>query len=86
MMNEVGAPKRLTADGIVKSGTGKMMGFFVASGTPTILLYDNTAASGTVVLNTMQTTAATWYDLPITFVNGLYADVTGACDITFCVS
>ena len=60
MINEAGGVFRITATGQVKGANGKMLGFFVASGTPTVKLWDNeSAGSGTILLNTMQTVAAT---------------------------
>jgi hypothetical protein len=73
---------RLTSSGIVKKGSGILGGFIVASGTPTVALYDNTAGSGTLILNTMQTAGATPYEIPVRF-DSLYAVITGAGDITF---
>jgi hypothetical protein len=87
MINEAGGVKRVTETGVVKGMNGKMLGFFVASGTPTVKLWDNASAgSGTVLLNTVQTVAATWYAFPASYANGVYATVTGAGDISFIVS
>lgn len=52
-----GAPwsyKNLTASGttVVKTGAGQLHGFFVGTATGNITIYDNTAASGTKVLDT----------------------------------
>ncbi len=87
MLNECGAVKNVTVTGVIKNQNGKMLGFFVNSGTPTVKLWDNaSAASGTVLMNTMQTTAATWYWFPASFSNGLYATITGTADISFIIS
>lgn len=77
--------QRLTSTGQVKIGGGKLQGFIVASGTPTIKLWDSADASGDIVLNTMQTAAALFYPLPISFSNGLFATITGAADVTFVI-
>jgi hypothetical protein len=74
---------RLTASGLVKSGQGLLGGFLVASGTPTIQLFDSLTAGGTLILNTMQLSAATAYPVPAFFNNGVYAVIAGAGDITF---
>jgi hypothetical protein len=74
---------RLTATGQVRAGQGILLGFMVASGTPTIKLWDSLTGAGTILLNTMQTTAATWYPLPACLNTGLFATITGAADITF---
>ena len=87
MINEAGGVKRVTETGVVRPMNGKMLGFFVASGTPTVKLWDNaSAASGTVLLNSMVCTAATWYPFPASFANGLYLTQTNAGDISFIVS
>ena len=87
MINEAGGVSRITVTGVVRPMNGKMLGFFVASGTPTVKLWDNASAgSGTVLLNTMQTTAATWYAFPASFANGVHATVSGAGDISFIMS
>ena len=86
-MNEQYQYTRLTASGVVKGAPGLLGGFIVASGTPTIQLYDNaTTNSGTIILNTMQTTAATPYPVPVRFLNGCYAVITGTGDVTFFTS
>lgn len=76
---------RLTTTGVVKAGSGNLVGFFVASGTPTVKLWDNaSAASGTVILNTSAAVVPpAWYPLPLAFTKGCYATITGAGDITF---
>ena len=57
---------------VVRSGPGRLLGFFLASGTtPTVQIYDNTAASGTVLLPTTGTLAVGWYPLPANFNTGL---------------
>lgn len=83
--NPQGQYIRLAASGVVKADAGALVGFYMASGTPTLKLYDNpSAASGTIILNTSAAlTAATWYWLPAQFTKGLYATLTGAGDITF---
>jgi len=75
--------KRLTASGLIKTGSGLSGGFIVATGTPTITLYDNTSAAGTVILNGLVAAAATPYPIPALFNTGLYAVLSGAGDVTF---
>ena len=74
----------LTGDALVKTGDGHLIGIFVASAssTPTIKVWDNTAASGSVLVNTFTPVAATWYPLPFHFGTGLYVDVGGTIDLT----
>lgn len=72
-----------SADQSVKSGAGDLVGIFVASSTScTIKLWDNTAASTTILVNTFSATAGTWYPLPFHFSTGLYVDITNTCDYT----
>jgi hypothetical protein len=73
-----------TGDTLVATGAGFLCGIFVASasGSPTIKLWDNTAASGTVLVNTFTPAAGTWYPLPFHFKTGLYLDVGGTVDVT----
>lgn len=72
-----------TADALIKTGKGNLIGIFVASSTScTIKLWANTAASGTVLVDTFSASAATWYPLPFYFDVGLYLDVGGTCALT----
>lgn len=72
-----------TADALIKTGRGLLVGIFVASSTScTIKLWDNTSAATTVLVNTFSASAATWYPLPFVFNTGLYLDVSGTCDVT----
>lgn len=75
--------QRLTATGLVKKGSGLLGGFIVASGTPTVTLYDNTSTTGVVVLNGLVTVAGTYYPLPALFTQGCWAVLSGAGDVTF---
>lgn len=65
----------------VKGSAGSLIGIFVASSSSgTIKLWNNTAASGTVLVNTFSAAAATWYPLPFPFSTGLYITVGGTID------
>lgn len=76
-----------TTSQAVKSGEGELCGIFVASSTSgTIKLWDNTAASGTVLINTFSATAATWYPLPFRFKNGLYITIANTIDYSISFS
>lgn len=73
----------LSSDTLVKSGAGNLVGIFVASSTSgTIKVWDNTSATGTVLVNTFSAGAATWYPLPFAFGTGLYVDIGGTIDLT----
>ena len=85
MINEVGMYSQQSASALLKTGSGKILGFMVSSGTPTVKLWDNTAASGAVILNTLQTAAATWYEVPVAYATGCYATITGTAEITFVI-
>lgn len=62
---------------VVKTGPGAILGFFVVSGTtPSVQIFDNTAASGTVILPTFTAGSNGWYPLPVAFGTGLTV-VTG---------
>ena len=62
---------------VVRNGAGRIIGFFVASGTaPTVQIFDNGAASGTVILPVTGPLAVGWYPLPVNFGTGLTV-VTG---------
>lgn len=67
----------------VKDNTGVLIGVFVAQSTAcTIKLWNNTAGSGAVLVDTFNAMAATWYPLPFVFGTGLYITVGGTCSYT----
>lgn len=71
---------RLAASGLVLTGAGKFNGFFVetASATPTLQVYDNTAASGTILVGTFTPVAGTLYPFPSLRVGtGIYVVMSG---------
>ena len=74
----------LTASAAVKTGFGTLVGMYVNSTSAgTVKLYDNTAASGTVINNTI-TPAVGYHPLGNTAFNtGLYATLGGTIDVTF---
>lgn len=76
---------QLTASGLVLSGAGKLAGIFVsaASATPTIKVWDNSAASGAVLLDTFTPTAGQMYNFPHGRVaNGIYITIGGTVSLT----
>lgn len=81
--NDSGQYQRLTTSGQVKKGSGLLCGFIVASGTPTIQIWDSLTAAGNIILNTMQTVVGQYYKLPAQFTTGCFATITGIGDITF---
>lgn len=84
-VSSYGLYQNITADTLIKTGTGNVLAIIVASHTSgAIKLWDNTAASTTVLLNTY-TYATGSQVIPlygVKFTTGLYADVTGTQDIT----
>ena len=70
----------------VKSVAGLLKGIFVsaAASSPTIKVWDNTVASGTVLVNTFTPVAAKMYDFgaDIVFGTGLFVSVGGSVDCT----
>lgn len=75
--------KSLTADGIVKTGPGTLHMVKIASSSGgSIKIYDNTAASGTVILETMAVAAGEEHYLPAEFSTGCYVDITGTVALT----
>lgn len=87
-MDKSGTPVNLTASGVVKTQSGKISGVFCAStSSGTLKLWDNTAASGNVIVNTFNLTAGTFYEIPAAFATGCYATIAGtSADITIFVS
>jgi hypothetical protein len=78
--------KQVNDSGLIKSGVGQLRGIFCSSGTGvTLTLYDNTAGSGTILINTFPLTDATYYDMAdVVFGVGLYAvKGTGSAELTF---
>lgn len=76
----------LSASALVKTGTGRLFGFIVNShSSGTLKLWDNTAGSGGVLLNTITFAAGpVFVPLPfaVEFTTGLYATVGGTIDLT----
>lgn len=75
--------KNLSASGQVKASSGLLCGIFVASAsnTPTIKVWDNTAASGSILVNTF-TPSPGWYAMPFAFGTGCYVTIGGTVDLT----
>jgi len=84
---EFGRPYTVTATGAVYPRRGMVLGYVVTtSASLTLRLHDNaSAASGTEVLPTTPafTAGGTFYRLPVSLANGLYATVGGTGSVTF---
>lgn len=79
----------VTADALLYTGPGVVVGIIVGSHTNgSIKLYDNTAASGTVLLPTYTyATGSSFIPLfGIKFGTGIFADVTGTQDVLVCIN
>lgn len=73
----------LSASAKISDTPVKLGGIFCASSSSgTIKVWDNTAASGAIVVNTFSIAAATWYPLPFILQNGCFITVGGTADIT----
>lgn len=77
-------PISLSADGLVKTGQGFLDRVLVtASASGVIRLYDNTAASGTVLMDQITVYAGDCIKLPVEFQTGLFFDlVSGSATVT----
>ena len=74
----------LSASGLVKTGPGDCVLILITSSSSlNIRLYNNTAASGTVITATMAVDAKEEYDIPAHFTTGLYVEfVSGTGSLT----
>lgn len=74
----------VSADTSVKVGLGFLAGLVVtASASGVIRLYDNTAASGTVILDQIAVYPGDSIELPVEFKTGLFFDlVSGTATVT----
>ncbi len=80
---QAGNYTNLAASTLVATGNGAVLGIFVASSSSlTLKLWDNTAGSGAVIVNTFSAAAATYYELPFRFKTGLYVTIGGSGDFT----
>jgi len=75
---------RKTADALIGTGIGLISGILIETDKTndvTVILYDNTAASGTIVFKALcpgtQDTRLFSFNFPIRTTTGIYADVTG---------
>jgi hypothetical protein len=72
----------LTASALVKTGSGDLVGIWVASTSAgTVKLWNNTAASGAVLVET-STLNTGWNAMPFPFTVGLYITIGGTLNCT----
>ena len=73
----------MTGSGLVKGGNGTLRRVLVAaSSSGTLTVYDNTAASGTVLVNAFPLTAGQSIQFDLAFQVGCYISLGGTADIT----
>jgi hypothetical protein len=73
----------LTASALIQEGHTKLGGIFCASSTAgTAKIWNNTAASGAVCVNTFTLVAGTYYSIPADMKNGCYITIGGTTDVT----
>lgn len=74
----------LTASALVRTGATTLKGFFVSSTTAgTVKIWDNTAASGTVLIDTITPTNLGWYDCGnLSAGTGVYVTLGGTISVT----
>lgn len=80
----------VTGDALVKTGPGLFFGVLLTGGSDaaTIVLYDNTSATGTILATVkaaINTTAVWTPAVPYAFGTGIYADVTGTAMAAYVV-
>lgn len=75
-----------SASASIKTGTGAVYGFIINSHTNgTLKFWDNTAGSGTVIMNTYTFPSGSGmvtFPTGIEFYTGLYATIGGTADVT----
>ncbi len=77
---------KVTSSQALRNGGGVVTGIFVsqASSTPTIKLWDSSAASGTELIDTFTPTAGTMYNFGarVNFKTGLFITIGGTVSCT----
>ncbi len=79
-VSEAGNGTRITSTTTLMTGTGSLLGIFVASAsaTPTITISDG----ATTLVNTFTPAGASWYTLPFRFGTSLIVTISGTVDCT----
>jgi hypothetical protein len=69
---------------LIKTGVGKVMGFFVSNSGGQVTLYDSLTASGTSIITTVTPSSSGAFNFPVAveFSTGLYARVIGTLNLT----
>jgi len=81
---EAGTPTNITATALIHDGPAGLLGIWVssASATPTIKVWNNTAASGGVIANTFIPVGGTFYPIPFYCSKGIFVTISGTVDCT----
>lgn len=85
-MTQGGAPKLLSATGIISEAAGTLLGFYVASTSAGTLIFNVGGASGattggTAITGTI-TPAIGWHGLPVDTPNRMYVTIGGTISVT----
>ncbi|MBP7662287.1 MAG: hypothetical protein KA770_00260 [Shewanella sp.] len=73
----------LSASAQIAVGQVRLGGIFCASSTSgTVKVWDSTAASGDICVNTFAVTAGTYYPIPALLKTGCYITIANTADIT----
>ena len=85
-VSETGNGQNITSSTLIATGVTDLLGIWVssASSTPTIKVWDNTAAFGAIIANTFTPSASTFYPLPFRCGAGVYVTISGTVDCTVC--
>ena len=69
--------KAQSASGLVYTGPGTLVLLLITSSSSAVLnIYDNTAASGTKIVDSLAVDAKEEYDIPAHFSTGLYVELS----------
>lgn len=82
---EANSFQSISASTLIRTGATTLMGFFISSngGTGTIKVWDNTAGSGTVAIDTITPTTLGWYPVGnIGLTTGCYVTLANTITIT----
>lgn len=73
----------ITASTLINTGATHLAGIFCSSSSAgTAKIWDNTAASGAVCVNTFTLVAGTYHKIPAALKNGCYITIGGTTDAT----
>ena len=75
---------QISTSTLVKTGAGKVYGFFVSNTGGSLYLYDSLTGTGTSILDNVTPSASGVFNFPaaIEFITGLYAKIVGTLSLT----